>query len=381
VTTSTTDATSEDLLALVAATGIPGTMYTGPSRPLPDQQFDRLLAETLPRGDGDGLAGLLLDAVTSEWLPATDAQHARAECAHRSAVALTDEVRGVLGEVVGSGDVRGDQVLVLGGLAAASLDYDDPHVRTVRDLHVLSAPESGLDHVVARLGFRASGTHVRADFARQFSDAVRYRRPGTPDVFVHRTMVDGPYGIRIANEPLWGRRELATIGGAEVSALAPELRLLDAAFNAVVGRHSSLAVLRDIAQLALFGSYDVDVVRDLAQQWDCRAVLAMAVAGTWDTLGIADVLALSRWADRYTPSAEELRLLQLYRSRGSGYAARGLATLQELPGILPKLRFAWSLGVPQQSFLDDRSSSRAKWILHGLGEVLGGGRRPEEHAS
>ena len=137
-------------------------------------------------------------------------------------------------------------------------------------------------------------------------------------------------------------------------------------------------MLRDIAQLALFGEYDVDVVRDLAHEWDCRAELALAVAEAWDTLGIADVLALSRWADRYGPSADELRLVQLYRSRGR-YAARGLATLHELPGILPKLRFAWSLGVPQQSFLDERSSSRTQWILHGLGEVSGSGR--EERTS
>jgi hypothetical protein len=374
---STTD-TRDDLLALVAATGIPGTMLSAPSRPLPDEQLDELLAETLPRGDGDGLTGLLLEAVTTGWLPATDAQCDRIEHAHRSALAAAEEVYELLRDVVEGARDRSARVLVLGGLAAATLDHTDPRLRPVRDLHLLFGPDAPMDDIVGRLGFQPSGRHVRPDFARQFSDSVRYRRPDSPDVFVHRTMVDGPYGIRIANERLWQDRVAAEAGGIDVSALSPELRLLDAAFNVVLGRRRSLAVLRDIAQLALSGSYDVDVVRDLAREWDCRAQLAMAVAEAWDTLGIADVLALSRWADRYGPSADELRLLRLYRSDGRGYAARALATMQELPGIRTKLQFAWSLGVPQQSFLDGRSSSRAQWILHGIGELLGGGRRTDE---
>ena len=375
-TSSTADTTIEHLLALVAATGIPGTMHVAPERPLPDERLDRLLAETTmtgPRGDGDGLSGLFLEAVTTGWLPATDAQRERVERAHGAATAMADDVGGVLREVVRGARERDAKVLVLGDLAAAALDYPDAGIRPVRDLHLLSDPWAPMDDVVHRLGYQASGRHVRPDFAHKFSDSVRYRRPGAPDVFVHRTLVDGPYGIRIANERLWQDRVAAPIADTDVSAVSPELRLLHAAFTVVLGRRRSLAVLRDIAQLALFGEYDVDVVRDLAYEWDCRAELAMAVAEAWDTLGIADVLALSRWADRYGPSADELRLVQLYRSRGR-YAARGLATLHELPGILPKLRFAWSLGVPQQSFLDERSSSRTQWILHGLGELFGSGQ-------
>jgi hypothetical protein len=381
MTISTTDTTGADLLAVVAATGIPGTTHTGPARPMQDDQLDALIAETLPRGDGDGLVGMLLEAVTTGWLPATEDQHDRVAHAHRVATETTASLHAVLAEVVVEARERQARLLVLGEAAAAALDYADPGLRPVRDLHLLSGPDAPMDEVVGSLGFEPSGRHVRPDFARQFSDSVRYRRVGGPDVFVHRTLVDGPYGIRIANERLWQERVPMAIGGTDVSAVSSELRLLDAAFRVVLGRRRSLAVLRDIAQLALFGSYDVDVLRDLAHEWDCRAELAMAVAEAWSVLGIADVLALSRWADRYGPSPDELRLLQLYRTRGSGYAARGLATLHELPGILPKLRFAWSLGVPQQSFLDDRSSSRAQWILHGLGEVLGGGRRPDEKRS
>ena len=379
-TSTTTDTTDEHLLALVAATGIPGTMHVAPEQPLPDEQLDRLLAEatmTGPRGDADGLTGLFLEAVTTGWLPATDAQHERVERAHRAATAMSDDVFGVLREVVREAREENARVLVLGDPAAAALDYPDAGMRPVHDLHLLSDPwASSTDEVVRRLGYQASGRHVRPDFAHQFSDSVRYRRADAPDVFVHRTLVDGPHGIRIANERLWQDRVAAAIGDTDVSAVSPELRLLHAAFTVVLGRRRSLAVLRDIAQLALFGEYDVDVVRDLAHEWDCRAELALAVAEAWDTLGIADVLALSRWADRYGPSPDELRLVQLYRSRGR-YAARGLATLHELPGILPKLRFAWSLGVPQQSFLDERSSSRTQWILHGIGELFGSGQRDD----
>ena len=66
--TTTPPPAGADALALVAATGIPGTMHVPPPRPLPDEELGRLVAETGGTGrwgEGRGLSGLLLEAVTT----------------------------------------------------------------------------------------------------------------------------------------------------------------------------------------------------------------------------------------------------------------------------------------------------------------------------
>ena len=365
---------TEDLLAGVAATGLPGSILERPRRPLPDEQVEQLVTAATGSGVGRGLVGLLREAVVSGALPATDAQQARVLHCHDEVMTRAAGVVDELGEIVDTAHDRGVAVRVLGDLVRAHVDYDRPELRPWGDIHLLvkSAHNAEVGALLAARGFLRSGRHLRADFASRYSDGVRYRRPGGPEVFVHRTLAGGPYGIRIDEQSLWreavpvliGQRLLHTVGG--------ELRLLHLAFDVTLGGDRSLVAMRDIAELVLAGRCDADTVRDLAQAWNCCGVLALAVDAAWEALAIADVVALSRWAARYHPTPDETRLLRLYRPPRRGYARRGVATLQELPGVRPKLRFAWSLGVPERDFLVARQVSRSGWILHGVGQLLFG---------
>jgi Uncharacterised nucleotidyltransferase len=372
--TVTSPATSvAALLPLVAATGLPGSLLDWPAGPLPDERFDQLVTESGGQGAGRGLSGLLHEAVVSGALPATDPQRASVARHHEDDLARSASVSDELVEIVDESELEGLHVRVLGDVVNAHLDYPRPELRPWRDVHLLaeSAACAAVEQVVLGRGFRRSGRHLRPDFASRYSDSVRYRRPDGPAVFVHRTLVDGPYGIRIGDDGLWDAPAQVFVGDRLLHTLRPELRLLHLTCAVVLGGDRSVATLRDIAQLVLHGDYDAHTVRELAAGWQCSAVVAMGISEAWTRLAIADVLALSRWASRYAPTPDELRLVKLYGPR-RGYAQRGVAILHELPGVAPKLRFAWSLGVPERSFLAARKTTRSAWILHGVGQLLAG---------
>ena len=91
---------TEDLLAGVAATGLPGSILERPRRPLPDEQVEQLVTAATGSGVGRGLVGLLREAVVSGALPATDAQQARVLHCHDEGMTRAAGVVDELGEIL-----------------------------------------------------------------------------------------------------------------------------------------------------------------------------------------------------------------------------------------------------------------------------------------
>lgn len=92
------------------------------------------------------------------------------------------------------------------------------------------------------------------------------------------------------------------LAGRQVSVLTLEQQLLVAAVEVTAHPVPSLALVRDVAQIALCADLDSTAVRRLAEATGVATALAGAVAVAWDRFDLADKTELSVWALRRSGS-------------------------------------------------------------------------------
>ncbi len=256
-------------------------------------------------------------------------------------------------EVVELLTATGIEIRCIKGPAVAHLDYPAPELRSYGDVDVLVRSE----HIAEALrslehhGLSRPYPSKSPGWDRRWAKGVSLRTSDGNELDVHRTLATPPLGLRIDLDDLWSRSEQFSVGGRSVTTLSREDRLLTAAFSASVSDvQPGWVTLRDIAQLTLDPRLDAGLARDTATRSGAAAVLAAAVSSAWRELRIADVTALSAWADRYRPTDTERRELALYQHRRSSETARAMATLRVLPGITERARFLWTVGGPSSGF-------------------------------
>lgn len=351
----------------IAAYGLAGTTLNLPDTALSEREFTRLHAAVRAQR----ITGLLWSAVCSGAFPITPSQCERIEESHLQSLAGALVLEHLVVETVRSLQQADIAVRVLKGVALAHLDYPDPGLRNFGDVDLL-VPGDRFDDAVQAISHSGATRRYpqpRPGFDRRFSKGTCLCTADGLEIDLHRTFSMGPFGARLALQELWVDSDEFDLAGVSVQALCVEERLLHATYHAALGdERPRLTPLRDIAQILLTHDVDVRRFRALMRASRGEAVVAQAVRNVWQELQLADVLAVSAWAESYHADAQARSDLAVY-GLGSSYAARSFATVRALPTLSQRLRFLYAMAVPQQSYLGSRHPSQARRLRKGLKEI------------
>jgi hypothetical protein len=352
------------LTRAVAAHGLAGCTLDLPDRPLDDHAFGTLLNAVRRQR----ITGLLWTAVREGALPATPEQAERTEWLHVQSLAGALALEHLLLDSVTALADEGIPTRVLKGPVLAHLDYPDPTWRTFGDIDLLVRGKDfdRAARVLAGRGHQRLQPEPRPGFDRRFSKGTSYRTEDGLELDLHRSFSMGPFGVRLALDDLWRSSEAFDIGGQEVHAMPAEERFVHACYHAVLGEASPrLVPLRDVAQLALTRSLDLERVHGLLRASRGEAVVARAVRHAWHALEVADVLALSAWAQSYRSDDREAADLAVY-GKGSSYAEKSVASIRALPRWRDRAAFVHALVHPTRDYLGSRHDGRVSRLRWGF---------------
>ncbi len=360
-----------DCLRAIGAYGIAGSLCDLPRHALDAEQW----AELVVAVDRARLTGLLVAAIEDDAMPVTASQAAQATTMHLRWLAHALRLEDLLVSVVGHLAEVGIQIRVLKGSGAAHLDYPDPSWRTFADLDIL-VPPAEFDRAIQALtdrGARRRFPQPRPGFDRRFARSVCVVFDEQLEVDVHRTIGGGAPGYRVEVADLWASAaDSYRIAGRSLDTLGSDERLLHACYHTALGDvPPRLMPQRDVVQLILCGTTDTDRVLELADRWRGRAVVAHAISTAWESYRVADVVALSAWAQRYRPTAQERREIAILTAAGRSYATQAIGAIRSIKGVGDRARFVSALLFPQRDYLDGRHAGFVERLRYGVHEARG----------
>jgi hypothetical protein len=343
------------LLRRIACIDLPGVEPSFPTSPLTAPQFGRLLAAAR----ANRLLGLLAVGVDDGLLEVTDAQ---AAAVYEEAAAA---IRGDLSREALLVDASvwlsraGIEFRVLKGPAVAHLDERDPVRRSFGDIDILIPGESFpvvLD-VLAAHGFARTFPEPRPGFDGRFSKGACLRRD-SEELDLHRTLAPGPFGMCLPVRELWGHPCSFELDGQGLLALPAELRLLHAAYHAILGGSSPrLVAMRDLSLIAARPDIDAQRLVDTAQRWQGTIVLRHAVAAVREAFGLDLAQVREALPDGPDPRWQR-RAMRAYGSAPGRYARQAVASLAAVSGPSARLQYLRALVFPDQSYLQERDRGR-----------------------
>lgn len=247
---------------------------------------------------------------------------------------------------------------VLKGIAIAHLDEADPALRHFGDADLL-VPRGSWPTAVAVLeasGFRRDEPPVRGWWEQRYGKGTMLLAPNGAELDLHLAFVGGWFGAAAELASIWHEgSEPFTLAGVTMHAVTRPVRLVHAAYHAVLGRGSGVRALRDIAVLATSGPETWASARSLARQWQGEVVLAEGVRRAWNTLGLDPALPAAQWAHEIRPTAIEERHLAAYRREaGSEWSGEGLTALPAMPWR-ERVAYLAGLALPSRASLRHRN--------------------------
>jgi hypothetical protein len=273
----------------VAAYGLPGTITELPRRPMDDDDWDVLLALV----QHQSLTGFLESAVADGALQVDSDQAQQVERAHDNALDVRHLAEDRLCAAALALGNEGMEYRVIGAASASWLDYPSPGVRPFRESSLLVHPSE------------------RADAARVLQDAALIGGgvcSAVVALYTPRFLDDAA-----ATELIWLEPDHLSLDELTLPTPPRPVRFLLAGLEAVSGG-DSLASFRDLAQMHLANDLDSAATLALISAASIEAELAGAIKGCWKNLELADVTALSVWAqhhrDRVVPGVLTASRLQ-----------------------------------------------------------------------
>ncbi|MFA5884661.1 MAG: nucleotidyltransferase family protein [Acidimicrobiia bacterium] len=340
--------------AAIAAWGLP-TAHRLPPGPLADDTFGALLA----RCETQRVLGFLGSA-TADGFPVTDAQREQVEERWSAWLGHTVRVERRVLDVLDVLDRAGIAGLVLKGVALSHSAYPDPNLRVFGDVDVLIQPgrlHDAAATLVAAFGTARAEPELRPGYDDRFGREVLVP-VGAVEVDLHRTFVNGAYGMRIDLDALFRAPDRVTIGGRAVGVLAPPDRLLHAAYASTLSDWPPrLVAYRDLAQILTHDDPDPDAVLARAAAWRAEAVLATALTDVWRTLRLTDRPPLLEWAERFHATRRDRILLAAARGPARGYTSQ-LTSLAAIPGLLARIAFLRAVLWPSREYRVARDLGR-----------------------
>jgi hypothetical protein len=128
-----------------------------------------------------------------------------------------------------------------------------------------------------------------------------------------------------------------------------------------------------VAQIGLTGDLDLPRLHSLIRASRGEPVVARAVRASWTEYNIADVTAMSAWANTYRTNPRAAADLAAYGA-GSSYASKSVAALRSLPTVRERAAYLYALLVPSGSYVRGRHAgriSRLRQAIQQAGQVRG----------
>ena len=347
-------------LAACAAYGLP-TANGLPWRPVGHDAFTALLAQA----EYHRLLGFLGAAVRDGALAVDPDQYAELEEKLEGWLAHALRVEAFLLSTTEKLERSGIDHRVFKGVALANTVYDDPSLRVFADVDVLVPSSDFAD--AARLLDATPGTHralpeLRPGFDTRFGREAMLRSETGLELDVHRTFVDGAYGLTVELDDLFVKPRVFALGGRDLATFPPAHQLISSCYSAALGDWPArLASHRDIVQLIHVDDPDADDVLNLSRRWRGEAVVALALSQAWAALEPSFTSPVVEWARNYVPGAFDRFLLASYRGPARGLTTQAAGVLV-LPGIGDKLAYLRAIAMPQRAYLEGRGlSSKDLW--------------------
>jgi hypothetical protein len=359
---SLAESSSDDVIRVVAALGLPSSACHLGDRPIPDPVWEQVMA----RARRGRLLGLLAEAVTTGTLAVTHSQFEQLKSSHLDAQARSVLLERTMLRLVDRMTREGVAAAVMAGLAASHSDYSEPSLRPVDRICLLVGTP---DLPVARRlleteGWRRVLPEPAPGFDQRFGAGMRMRDDTSVPLELIRTLAQPPYSLAIPAEALWDHMESVEIGGTKVTIPGEAIRLLHAcASMAAPDADAQTIRVRDAAQ-AIYRLADAVAVVELARSWQLGALLAWGIRRVWQQLQLEESLWLTAWAECYEPAGWEKRALGRVADPHSGYAATALTAMPLVKGVKRKVAFARATLLPERSYRRGRSRQRLGRLVH-----------------
>ncbi|MGH3975729.1 MAG: nucleotidyltransferase family protein, partial [Pseudonocardiaceae bacterium] len=245
------------------------------------------------------------------------------------------------------------------------------------DLLVRSEQIDAAIETLAAAGFQRLHPQPRPGFDRRFSKGTTFLSPTGYELDLHRTFVQGSWGLLVDLDDLWDHGEEFEVAGRSLHALSRTTRFMHACYHAALGDWPPrLSSLRDIGQMLVVIGQNEGDLRALAARWRADAVLATAVSDAWSLLGIALSTETSIWAQSYVPQGRDKARLAVHRHEHKNSSAQAVSALSAIPGLWDKAAFVRALVLPEAQYIDGRHSSAIARLRYGVLEARRGwGRR------
>ena len=355
-------------LAACAAYGLP-TLNGLPWRPLGHDAFTALLAQA----EYHRLLGFVGAAVRDGALVVDSDQHAELEERLEGWLAHALRVEALLLSTTEELERAGIDHRVFKGVALANTVYDDPSLRVFADVDVL-VPSSDFADAArlldATLGTRRALPELRPGFDTRFGREAMLRSENGLELDVHRTFVDGAYGLTVELDDLFVEPRVFALGGRDIATFPSAHQFISSCYSAALGDWPArLASQRDIVQLIHVDTPDADDVLELARRWRSESVVALAVSQSWATLEPRFTAPLVEWAHSYMPSPFDRFLLASYRGPARGLTTQAASVLV-LPGLSDKVAYLRAIAMPQRAYLARRGLSSREFWRRGLARIL-----------
>jgi hypothetical protein len=351
----------------IAAHGLPSAM-TIDHEALGDDEFRPLLGSC----ERHRLLGLLAKAVRDDAIVLSADQQAEFEATYRAWLTHALRVERLLLEATTALDRAGIPSRVLKGVALAHTAYDDPSERVFGDLDLL-VPGDQLTRAaeVLTTAFDAvrPQPELRPGFDERFGKEVMLR-VRTLELDLHRTFVEGAYGLTVKLDDLFAPPYRFALGVCELEALPMPQRLLHASYSAAFGDWPPrLMSLRDLAQLVHRERPNLVDVLLMAREWQCEPIVARAVKLTWDELALTTSPPIVEWARRYEPTRRDRWMLAWHEGPARAFTGQ-IAALLVLRGAEPRLAYLRAIMFPQRSYLAARGLSVTGHFRRGWDRIV-----------
>jgi hypothetical protein len=355
------------LLAACAAYGVPTSLQL-PREPLSDEAFTALLHGV----EHHRLVGFLGAAARDGAVAFEDEQRAALEEVLEGWLAHALRVEALLLAVADVLEREDVSYRVLKGVALANSVYADPALRVFGDVDVLvpSADFGRTARVLeSDLGARRALPELRPGFDDRFGREAMLRSASGLELDIHRTFVDGGYGLTVDLDDLFTPPRCFSLGTREMPTLPAPQQFLNACYSAALADWPPrLASQRDVVQLLEVDAPSSEDVLDLARRWRAEAVVARAVCGASEALDPRFTHPLLAWARDFRPSSVDRLLLASYRGPARGFTAHGAALLV-VPGITGKLAYLRAIALPQAAYLEQRGVSRGGFLRRAISRL------------
>jgi hypothetical protein len=348
------------LLAACAAYGLPSA-HRLPEGPLPPETFSTLLTHA----EHHRLLGFLGAAVRDGALAVDDDQRAALEEAFQGWLAHALRVEALLLATATELERAGVQYRVFKGVALAHTVYEDPALRVFADVDVLvPSHEFGNAARVLESAFGAERAlpELRPGFDDRFGREALLRSDTGLELDIHRTFVDGAYGLTVDLDDLFAAPRRVALGAREIPTLPAAQQLLSSCYSAALGDWPArVASQRDVVQLLAVDGPNTDDVLDLARRWRAEAVVGRAISAAWAALEPRLTPPLLAWARTFRPGPLDRLLLASYGGPARGFTSKAAGVLV-IPGVADKLTYLRAIAAPQRAYLERRGlSPGAHW--------------------